>query len=128
MNRCCWLWVALLHFGWFWFILSLCERFKCLFFTAMKIHTMARIIKKQNNFVFSCTSYINLLDVFHLYCRAWNNHTGTTIYIELKSFLYDTYMRLCDYQFYLLIPPARLFHSAQSFSFELRRNTIRILC
>ena len=28
-------------------------------------------------------------------------------------------MRLWDYQFYLLIPPARLFHSAQSYSFEL---------
>ena len=32
-------------------------------------------------------------------------------------------MRLYDYQFYLLIPPARLFHSTQSFSFELKRNT-----
>ena len=29
------------------------ERFKYLFFTAMKIHTMARIVKKQNNFIFS---------------------------------------------------------------------------
>ena len=28
-------------------------------------------------------------------------------------------MRLCDYQFYWLIPPPRLFHSVQSFSFEL---------
>ena len=36
-------------------------------------------------------------------------------------------MRLCDYQFYFLIPPARLRHSAQSFSFELNRNTIRIM-
>ena len=37
-------------------------------------------------------------------------------------------MRLRDYYFYLAIPPARLFHSAQSFSLELKRNTIRILC
>ena len=28
-------------------------------------------------------------------------------------------MRLCNYQFYLLILPARLFNSAQPFSFEL---------
>ena len=45
----------------------------------------------------------------------------------LKSSLYDTYMRLRDYQFYLLILPARLLHSAQSFSFELKINTNQIL-
>ena len=42
------------------------------------------------------------------------------------SSLFDAYMRLYDYQFYLLIPPAYLLHSAQSFSFELKRKTIRI--
>ena len=30
---------------------SSAERFKYMFLTAMKIHTMARIAKKQNNFV-----------------------------------------------------------------------------
>ena len=69
---------------------------------------------------------MNLLDVFHLYCRVWNNHTGTIIWFVLKSSLYDAYMRLCDHQFYFLILPARLLHSAQSF--ELKRNTIQILC
>ena len=29
------------------------ERFKYLIFTAMKIHTMMCIVKKQNNFIFS---------------------------------------------------------------------------
>ena len=29
------------------------ERFKYLFFTAMKMHTMAHLVKKQNNFIFS---------------------------------------------------------------------------
>ena len=32
---------------------SAAERFKYLFFTAMKIHTMVRIVKKQSNFIFS---------------------------------------------------------------------------
>ena len=32
---------------------SIADRFKYLFFTAMKIHTMARIVKKESNFVFS---------------------------------------------------------------------------
>ena len=60
---------------------STTERFKHLFFTAMKIHTMVRIVKKQSNFVFNSLvfSYINLADVFHLYCRIWNNRTGTII-------------------------------------------------
>ena len=29
--------------------------------------------------------------------------------------MYDAYMRLCYYEFYWLVPPARLFHSAQLF-------------
>ena len=33
--------------------LSTTERFKYLFFTAMKIHTMVRIVKKQKKFIFS---------------------------------------------------------------------------
>ena len=39
----------------FWVVanFSTAERFKYLFFTAMKIHTMARTMKKQNNFIFS---------------------------------------------------------------------------
>ena len=32
---------------------SSAERFKYLFFTAMKMHTMMRIVKKQNNFILS---------------------------------------------------------------------------
>ena len=32
---------------------STAERFKYLSFVAMEIHTMARIVKKQNNFIFS---------------------------------------------------------------------------
>ena len=43
--------------------------------------------------------------------------------ILLKSFLYNAYMTLR-----LSVLPTRLFHSAQSFSFELKRNTIGILC
>ena len=46
----------------------------------------------------------------------------------LKSLLYDACMGLCDYRFYQLIPPVRLFRSVQSFSFELKRSNIRILC
>ena len=39
----------------FWAIanFSSAEKFKYLFFTAIKIHTMACIVKKQNNFIFS---------------------------------------------------------------------------
>ena len=47
MNRCWWLWVPLLRFG------SFCSNFSYLFFIAVKIHTMARMVKKQNNFIFS---------------------------------------------------------------------------
>ena len=128
MNCCCWLWVALLvlvRFGSFRVVanFSTAERYKYLFFTAMEIHTMACIVKKQNNFILSwLVTYLNLSDVFLLYCRVWNNCTGIIIKFVLKSSLYDAYMRLCDYQFYWLISPARLIHSAQSFSFELKRN------
>ena len=91
MVRKNWSWIAVagceLHylvsarFGSFWVFanFSTAERFKCLFFTAMKSHTMARILKKQNKLIFYFTSYINLPDVFHLYCRVWNNRTGTII-------------------------------------------------
>ena len=39
----------------FWVVanFSTAERFKYLFFTAMKIHTMAHKVKKQSNFIFS---------------------------------------------------------------------------
>ena len=43
------------RFGSFWVFANFrtAERFKYLFFTAMKIHTMGRIVKEQNNFSFS---------------------------------------------------------------------------
>ena len=65
MVRKNWLWIAFasceLHyfvsacFGLFWVFekFSTAERFKYLFFTAMKIHVMVRIVKKQTNFIFS---------------------------------------------------------------------------
>ena len=104
-------------FGAFWVVanFSTAERFKYMFFTVMKISTIVGIVKKQNNF-----HNINLSDVFHLYYSVRKNCTGTIIEFVLKSSLYNAYMRLCDCKFYSLIPPARLFHSAQSFSFELR--------
>ena len=42
-------------FGSFWVFanFSTSERFKYLFFTAVKIYIMARIVKKQTNFIFS---------------------------------------------------------------------------
>ena len=43
--------------------------------------------------------------------------------ILLKSSLYNAYMTL-----QLSVLPTRLFHYAQPLSFELKRNTIRILC
>ena len=45
-----------------------------------------------------------------------------------RSSLYDAYMKLCNYQFYLVILHALLFHSALSFSFKLKGNTNWILC
>ena len=42
-------------FGSFWvFANSTAERFKYLLFSSMKIHIMACIVKKQNNFILSC--------------------------------------------------------------------------
>ena len=43
------------HFGSFWIVanFSTAERFKNLFFTAIKFHTIARIVKKKKNFIFS---------------------------------------------------------------------------
>ena len=43
------------RFGSFWVFanFSTAKRFKYLFFTAMKIHIMGRIVKKQTNFIFS---------------------------------------------------------------------------
>ena len=84
--------------------------------------------RSRNKFFFQLTSYINLLDVFSPLLQVSNNRTGIIIYFVLKSSMYDVYIRLCNYQFYFLILPARLLHSAQLFSFELKRNTIRILC
>ena len=42
-----------------------------IFFTAMKIHIMARIGKEIKQLYFQVTSNINFLDVFHLHCRMW---------------------------------------------------------
>ena len=63
VNRCNGLWVALFCFGSLSFVVRLwlrvvancstAERFKYLFFPAIKIHTMVRIVKKRNNFIFS---------------------------------------------------------------------------
>ena len=58
VNRCCWLWVSntsfrlvLVHIE----TLRISVQLKDLnmFFIAMKIHTMVRIVKKQNNFIFN---------------------------------------------------------------------------
>ena len=65
MVRQNWSWIVaagcgLHHFLWarfgsFWVFsnFSTAERFNYLFFTAIKIHTNTRIVKKQNNFIFS---------------------------------------------------------------------------
>ena len=65
MVRKNWSWIVVascgLHyfvlpcFGSFWVFanFSTAESFKCLLFTAMKIHIMERMIKKQSNFIFS---------------------------------------------------------------------------
>ena len=45
----------------------------------MKIHIMARIGKKTKQLYLQLTSYINVLGVFHPYCRVWNNRTGNII-------------------------------------------------
>ena len=103
---------------------STTKGFKYLFFTAIKSNIMAGAGQETKQLYFEFTSYINLLDVFHPYCRIWNNRTGTIIQFALKSSPHNAYMRLCHYQFYLLTLPARLLHSTQSFSFELKRNTI----
>ena len=74
-------------------------------------------------FYFQFTSYINFSDEFLLYCRVWNNRACRHRYLICsKIHPARCYMRLCDYQFYWLVPPARLCHSAQSLSFELKRN------
>ena len=65
MVRKNWSWIVVascgLHyfvsacFGSFWvFANSTAERFKYLLFSSMKIHIMACIVKKQNNFILSC--------------------------------------------------------------------------
>ena len=64
MVRKNWSWIVVagcgLHYfvsaclGLFWVVANFStakKKFKYLFFTAMKIHTMARIVKKQNNFI-----------------------------------------------------------------------------
>ena len=60
-------------------------------------------------------AYMRLRDAYMRLCDAYMR-------------LCDAYMRLCDYRFYLLIPPTRLLHSVQSFSFKLSRNNLGILC
>ena len=47
VNRCCWLW----DFESLRILVQ--PKDLSMFFTAMKIHTMVRIVKKQNNFIFS---------------------------------------------------------------------------
>ena len=98
------------------------------FSTPIKTHTMMHKVKKQKLY-FSFTSYIILSFVFHnTHSRVSNNRTVSIICFLLKSSLYNAHPRPFDYQFYFLIPPARLFHSAQTFSLKLKRNTIQILC
>ena len=57
MVRKNWSWIGVASCGLNYFVsaanFTTAEKFKNLFFTAMKIHTMARIVKKQNNFIFS---------------------------------------------------------------------------
>ena len=101
------------------------------FSTPMKTHTMVRKVKKQNNFIlihelhmcFICVS-----DVFRTHFRVSNNRTVIIICFVLKSSLYDAYPRPCGSEFYLLISPARIFYSAESFTFKSKRNAIRLLC
>ena len=59
-----WSWIVVASCGLHYFVsarfglfqnFSAAERFKYLFFTAMKIYIMARIVKKQTNFTFSST-------------------------------------------------------------------------
>ena len=64
MVRKNWSWIVVASCGLHYFVsarfglfqnFSAAERFKYLFFTAMKIYIMARIVKKQTNFTFSST-------------------------------------------------------------------------
>ena len=118
------------RFGSFWVVANFktAERFKYPFFHSYENSYHGAYSKETKQFYFQFTSYINLSDVFLLYCRVWINRTGVIISFVLKSSLYHVYMRGRNYQFYWLISPARLFHSAQSFTFELNRKTILVLC
>ena len=88
---------------------------------------MVHKVKKQNNFTFYFTSYINLSGVFHTHSRVSNNLTVTSICLVLKSSLYDTYPRPCDCQFYLLILPTCLFHSIICFKIKKKQYSNSLL-
>ena len=105
----------------------LLEEKQYLFFTAMKIRTMAYIVKKKTNFIFVHQLHKLVRCVSPLPSGMEQLHRHHYLSV-LKSSLYNAYMRLYDHHFYLLIPHAPLLHSVQSFSFELKRNTIGILC
>ena len=118
------------RFGSFWVFanFSTAERFKYLFHSyEISYHG---VYSKETNqttlFIFS--SLVTWTCQMYFTSTVGHGIIAQAPLFVLKSSLYDCYVRLCNYQFYLLISPAHLFHSAQIFSFELKRNTIQILC
>ena len=108
LNPCYWFWVALLHFGLFWFILSsriLVEPkdLNICFSQLLKNLYHGTYFNKIKQLSFWFSSYINVSGVFLFFCLLWSNHTGIIIQFVLKSSLYDAFMILRDYQFYCLI-------------------------
>ena len=73
---------VLARFGSIWAVanFTIAERFKYLIFTAKKIRTMERIVKKQNNFIFSPlqpqTKYLRKILVF-----MWNSALWEKFYL-----------------------------------------------
>ena len=69
--------------GSFWVVASFstAERFKCLLFTTVKIHTMVRIIKKQNN---SCQKLSQAFFIIFKYISAAKN-LSQAFFIVLKD-------------------------------------------
>ena len=87
------------RFSSFWVFpkFSTAERFKYQFFTALKNHTMARIVKKHNNFIFSLLVTKTCQMCFTSTAGYGIIVQVTIIWFILKSSLYDAYMRPCDY-------------------------------
>ena len=115
---CC-LWVALIRFSKFWFVLNCCEFYS----TPMKIHTMVRKVKKQNKFTFSllvrknyqvCSTPNRIIVQWPLFFLCYN--------LPLRCLSKTTWLWVLFAKF------PHTFHSAESFSFKLKRNTVRILC